>query len=246
MPGDETSTKDENGNPHIFDWVVLREVEHYAETTTSAPQHYARIVMSDKAREEKIDRANLRTLKNLEQRQIVEVNYISRNEYDGGEYRQVEREWSDALLAIGGGYGTNKIGERMTDLGKPVIPLDLRIGSMSEDGNGALDLHKALMTEPMKFFPRTHKKVINRIGAFSLDGQDADAEAAAKAAAELIHRELDAAKTVNRLIYGLRNPKVLIPIILGAIGVTINWLGNGFMLVRLFEFVKDRFLSSAL
>ena len=38
LAGDEESTKDEHGAPHVFDWLVLREVENYAENTTEVPR----------------------------------------------------------------------------------------------------------------------------------------------------------------------------------------------------------------
>ena len=55
LAGNEESTKDEHGRPHIFDWLALREVENYAESTTEATRPYARVVMSDEAPESKID-----------------------------------------------------------------------------------------------------------------------------------------------------------------------------------------------
>ena len=246
LAGDEESTKDQKGMPHIFDWVALREVERYAERSVGSPRIYVRVVMSDKTREEKLDNANLKTLINLEQRQAVEVRYIQRMQFTGGSYRRQEAELSDALLAIGGGKGTHNSGRDMVALNKPVLPLDLAIGSISEDGEGAVELHREMMTDPTQFFPRTHEKAINRIGTFSLQGQVNDAESAARAAADLIHQEFEAAKIINRIIHGLRNPKVFIPIILGAISVTVTWLGKGFTMVRLFEFIKDRFFNSVM
>ena len=240
LAGDEESTKDKGGTPHIFDWVALREVESYAESYVGDPRVFVRVVMSDKAREEKIDSANLKTLRNLEQREAVEVSYIQRTRFTGGTYRSREAELSDALLAIGGGKGTYNSGVDMRALNKPLLPLDLQIGSISEDGEGAVELHREMMTDPSLFLPRTHKRAINKIGTFSLHNQVNDVQAAARTAVDVIHEEFKAARLVNRTIYGLRNPRVLIAMTIGAIGVAITWMGKGFMLVRLFEFVKDR------
>ena len=246
LAGPEESTKDKKGLPHVFDWVALREVERYAESSACSPRIYARVVMSDKAREAKIDSTNLKTLRNLEQCQAVEVSYIKRMQFTGGSYRRQEAELSDTLLAIGGGKGTYILGRDMAASNKPVLPMDLQIGSGSEDGEGAVELHREMMTDPAPFLPRTHKRAINRIGTFSLDSQVNDTEAAARAAANVIHQEFEAAKIINRVLYGLRNPKVFILIILGAISVTITWLGKGFTMVRLFEFIKDRFFNSVM
>ena len=112
---------DEHGAPHIFDWVALREVERYANSTTESTRPYARVIMSDRARESKIDDARLRLLRKLEQRNAVEFCHIRREVFTGGEYRKLMTERSDAMLAIGGGKGTYAAGTRMIALGKPVL-----------------------------------------------------------------------------------------------------------------------------
>ena len=59
LAGREESARDEHGTPHIFDWLALREVEKYAESTTEAPRPYAKVIMSDEAAESRIEAANL-------------------------------------------------------------------------------------------------------------------------------------------------------------------------------------------
>ena len=152
----EDSTRDEKGAPHIFDWVVLREVRCYAESAITDPRTYVRVVMSDVAQESKIDIANLKLLRDLEQRKVVERLHIPDEVFTGGEYRKRMIDIADAMLAIGGGRGTYSAGLEMTAQGKPVLPIDLRLGSISEDGDGAVALHKRMLTEAEQFFPRTH------------------------------------------------------------------------------------------
>ena len=41
LADEEDSTRDEKGAPHIFDWVVLREVLRYAESAIENPRPYA-------------------------------------------------------------------------------------------------------------------------------------------------------------------------------------------------------------
>ena len=110
-------------------------------------------IMSDKARDSKIDDTGLRLLRNLEQRNAVEFCHIRREVFTGGKYRRVMIEQSDAMLAIGGGKGTYTAGTKMTALGKPVLPLDLQLGSTAEDGEGAVALNREMTTEPDRFFP---------------------------------------------------------------------------------------------
>ena len=112
--------------------------------------------MSDVAQESKIDIANLKLLRDLEQRKVVERLHIPDEVFTGGEYRKRMIDIADAMLAIGGGRGTYSAGLEMTAQGKPVLPIDLRLGSISEDGDGAVALHKRMLTEAEQFFPRTH------------------------------------------------------------------------------------------
>ena len=127
----QESAKNEQGTPLIFDWVALRSVERFAQSTMAKPRPYARLVMSDQAPESKIDDANLKLLGNLEQRNVVERSHIRREVYTGGEYRTVMTDLADAMVAVGGGKGTYSAGKAMTKLGKPVLPLDLDIGAIT-------------------------------------------------------------------------------------------------------------------
>lgn len=194
LAGAEKSTQDEQGVPHIFDWLVLRQVEHYAVNTLERPRVYARVVMSDAATESKIDDANLRILRNLEQRNVIERHHIEREAFTGGAYRRAMLERADALLAVGGGKGTYSIGREMLEDGKPVLPLDLRLGSVSNDGDGAVTLHREMMSYPAHFLPHTSAAVANRIGLISLDRGNNEVEAVSLAVAQILEDELEASK----------------------------------------------------
>lgn len=228
LAGDEESTKDEHGTPHVFDWLVLREVENYAESTTEDPRPYARVIMSDEAPEAKIDDANLRLLRNLEQRSVVELCPIRREVFTGGEYRKVMIECADAMLAIGGGKGTYSAAIEMVAQGKPVLPLNLQLGSIVEDGDGAVVLHRELVSDPGRFLPNTHQAVKNRFGLLSLDRQINDPESVARVSAEILARELDAIlpsdqpmNVKRRLTTALQAMKTL-PVIASAIKI-LEW-----------------------
>ena len=192
LAGAEDSNRNERGTPLIFDWFALRTVEKFAQKTTMNPHPYARVVMSDQARENKIDDANLNLLRNLERSNALEVTHIKREVYTGGEYRAAMTELADAMVALGGGKGTYSAGTAMTDLGKPVLPLDLDIGAISVDGEGAVGLHREMMTAADRFFPNTHSQVNNKTGLFSLNRGLVEPESAALAAVEMLSNELSA------------------------------------------------------
>ena len=225
LAGAEQSTVDERGNPHVFDWVVLRRVARYAETTTGSTRTYARIVMSVEAPETKIDDSNLKLLRSLEQRKVVERCHIRRETFTGGAYRSAMIEWSDAMLAIGGGKGTYSAGTEMTEVGKPVLPLGLRLGSVSDDGDGAYALHREMMTDPGRFFPATSSSVINRIGTLSLDRGVNEASVVAKSAAEILGGELQVSLResggtgLKWRLRGLRRRLAALPVVAAAVKI---------------------------
>ena len=188
--GDETRTKGADGRPRIFDWTILRTVEEYVGVTTQAPRIHVRAVMADDAWQSRMDDGNRRTFSNLQQRGVLEVERIRREKFTGGEYRRTECELADAMVALGGGKGTYSVGEEMMELGKPVLPLDLKIGALSEDGEGALLLYKELQSNPRDFFPATHRHVINQIESLSLQGGNHQAASVAQRAVEILSREL--------------------------------------------------------
>ena len=197
LAGAEASTVDKYGTPRIFGWQILRAVEEYATRTLESPRPYARIVMSDEAAESKIDNANLRLLTDLEQRNVIERRYIRREIFTGGTYRKEMTERAHAMVAIGGGKGTYSAGVAMMKLGKPVLPMDLRLGSISDDGDGTVDLFREMLSEPCRFFPRTHSDVTNRMEMLSLNRGINDTAIVARSAVELLERELGAIPAVN-------------------------------------------------
>ena len=229
LGADESATEDSPERPRIFDWVALREVERYVENTAEDQRICARLVMSDQALETKLSDQNLKTLSNLEQRGALEVERIRREEYTGGRYRCLEVELADAMLAIGGGKGTYICGTDMLREDKPVLPLDLQVGASSEDGSGALLLHRELVQDPARFFPDTHGEVIDKIETLSLEREIHQVSAVAQRAAEFLSAELARSKPSQRS--GIR--RFLVPVDKG-VGKFVTWVG----LLRAIEFLK--------
>ena len=232
LAGDEESAKNEQGTPLIFDWVALRIVERFAQSTIAKPRPYARAIMSDKAPESKIDDANLELLRNLEQRNVVEQTHIRREVYTGGGYRTVMTDLADAMVAVGGGKGTYSAGTAMTNLGKPVLPLDLDIGAITEDGEGAVALHREMMSDTDRFFPNTHPEIKNRMGLLSLNRGLVEPESAALAAAEMVSEEIGADQPDPAHPIRSRNP-------LRRVGQGLKQLPLAAAAIRIVEFLRS-------
>ena len=123
--GDENRTKGADGNPRIFDWIIMRAIERYATNTIEPARTLAWVVISDDAWDRKMDDNNRRIFTSLQQRGVLEIERIRREEFTGGAYRRSECELADVMVALGGGKGTYSLGMDMIDLGKPVLPVDL-------------------------------------------------------------------------------------------------------------------------
>ena len=191
LVGDEMRGQAPDGRPRIFDWTVLRAIEEYVAVTTEPVRTYARVVMSDHTWPSKLDDENRRTLTHLQQRRVLELERIRREEFTGGEYRKLECELADGMIALGGGKGTYTAGRQMIEIGKPVLPLDLEIGAFYEDGEGARLLHKEMQSNPSQFLPNTHDQAVDQIEVLSLEGGTHGAIEVARRAAEILSREFN-------------------------------------------------------
>ncbi len=81
---DDSATLDFRGVPRIFDWIVLREVERYVESTAEISRKCGRIVMPSHVVGGRLSEGNFRTFSNLQQRGVLEVKRIRKEKYTGG------------------------------------------------------------------------------------------------------------------------------------------------------------------
>lgn len=191
LAGDEQRTKGSDGLPRIFDWTILRAMEPFVENTLQPQRVLARVIMRDDSWQYRMGDGERGTFNRLQQRGALEVHRIPNEAYTGGKYREAQCEASDCMLALGGGKGTYSLGQQMIALGKPVLPLDLEIGSFSEDGGGALLLHKEFQAKPEVFFPVTYPRLSNKIEFLSLAGEGQDPASVAQRAIEALALELE-------------------------------------------------------
>ena len=234
LASDDSATLDSRGIPRVFAWVALRELQRYVETTASGPRICARIVMPAHAVESKLSDGNLHTLSGLQQRAAVEVERVRREEYTGGRYRELQVELADAMVAVGGGKGTYICGTEMLAAGKPVLPIDLNIGAFSEDGDGALLLHRELMDNPARFFPGIHEPVMDRLDTLTLEREIHQVSAVAQRAAEFLDSELPLEKLAPEEPAPRSGIRRIFSHAHNAVSKFVTWIG----LFRAIEFLR--------
>ena len=93
-------------------------------------------------------------------------------------------------LAVGGVKGAYTTGVVMTEWGMPMLPLDLKLGSIVEDADGGISLLREMMSDPEAFLRNTYSEAINRLSLLTMDRGTNHPSDSARTAAEILGKEL--------------------------------------------------------
>ena len=191
-------TRMENGVevPIAFDWEVLRTVERYVNNMPGgkAGRVLVRAATGADSETKRFSDQNRQLIRRLQDMGALEIRHIPEAVYSGGDYRNCLVDMSDGMIAIGGGKGTYITGDMMIDAGKPVMPMDIRIGASHEDGEGALKLLSEMKSDPKPFLPLRHEIVKTRLSTLSLEGSCPPVQRIANEVADILKAELEAAR----------------------------------------------------
>jgi len=144
----------------IFDWTVLEALGNGLKdgrTKATTPQGHllATITTSKTSSQIPESRQNLWT--ELVESQAVLIRSVEPGWTSGAIRRQMQTELGDILIAISGGEGVEHLAKEFALQGKPVIPLDLQLGSSSKDGTGgAAKLFGQMRAHPERFINLTN------------------------------------------------------------------------------------------
>ncbi|HEX8699221.1 MAG TPA: hypothetical protein VF815_10325 [Myxococcaceae bacterium] len=182
--------------PLIFDWRVLEELERYL-LEPDPPQvsrQRAWVVTSNKALSRKISGRHRELLERLSDCGAIKLHFIKDSLYTGGNIGDALTQYADAMLVLGGGKGAAVMADKMLRKSAPVLPLDLPLGSLSEDGEGALELLRDAQLNPSHFFPHTGAGFLQQLLGLSFSSPTADPERIARKAVQLLGKELEEAR----------------------------------------------------
>ena len=190
--GEPVKTEGDQLVPLVFDWEVLRAVDECViRTGDNGGRPLASVFMRADAMQTKISDANGKLIRKLQSKNAIEVHHIESDLYSGGEYRDWETDFCQAMVAIGGGKGTYQVGDKMLKAGRPVIPMDIELGAHSEDGNGAVQLLSEMKSDARTFLPRNFQLVSSKLYALSLENPYWATERVAYTIAKVLSAELD-------------------------------------------------------
>ncbi len=145
-----------SGLPIIFDWTVISTINSCVKTGLIPPPSWQGKVLTTIATQktrEQIPQDRQEIWNELLARGAVQVDYIEPGWASGAVRRSRLAELGDILIILSGGEGVEHLAREYAIRGKPVIPIDLDLGSSTDDGaGGASRLAKEMFAHPDRFF----------------------------------------------------------------------------------------------
>lgn len=153
--------------PLIFDWTILREIDASHPGQSASPRVV--IVLAERHRRESMNPEQRALIAKLSLRGLVKIDVIPDEVVTGGNVGDSQVSHASAMIALGGGKGVADRAFKMMKKGLPIYPMDLKIGANSEDGEGALSLHRSFMSAPLSFLSHTGADAVSKAPALSLE-----------------------------------------------------------------------------
>lgn len=150
------SRPDDPSSPAIiFDWTALAAAHKCLRDGVSPAQgpqgrFIAAVVTSKLDRQVPVPRQ--RIWNELRVENAVKLEFIEPGWTSGAVRRARQAQLGDIFIALSGGEGVEHLAQEYASVGKPVIPLDLDIGSSRGDGSGgAARLAREALAHPERF-----------------------------------------------------------------------------------------------
>lgn len=157
--GGDPRHKADPGLRCLFDWTVMETSRAALDAGEAEPSPggapLVHAVCSESARE-RVSEDNEPTLQALREHGALEIVTSPQSWRFGALIRETQARTGEVLLTIGGAVGVEHLAELYAQAEKPIIPLDIEIGSFHEDSPlGGAWLAKQARTEPENFVEAT-------------------------------------------------------------------------------------------
>jgi len=192
--GKEPRVADNPANPSItFDWTVAETLGRLLESggiqaTTSEGPLIACVTTDRTSTQVPADRIPLWDY--LMASEALLLSHVERGWTAGATRRQMQSRLGDILLALSGGEGVEHLATEYALQSKPVIPLDLQLGSSCEDGSGGA----AMLSGKMRAHPERFIRLVeaSRAGNVLMQMETREGRRAAETVADAVLALLDA------------------------------------------------------
>lgn len=158
--------RNEGNDPLTFDWTVANEVESLR--NNYAPEKQLKIITSDLAMREKMTEEKRTLIRRLKALNYAEIIKVPDDLVTGGNIGDEQVDVATAMIALGGGKGVSDRARKMSKRRLPILPFDLKLGALNNDGTGALGLLKNFQEDPLSMFPITGHQIKGELDILSL------------------------------------------------------------------------------
>lgn len=178
----------ENGPSIIFDWTVAETIHKALKegrTQPSGPNGRLIATVATTKLDQHIPGNRRVIFDDLRKANAIAMDFLASGWSGGAFRRQRYAQMGDIFIGISGGEGVEHAAVEYSSKGKPVIPLDLKLGSSMSDGaGGAGRLFERALAEPTQFF-RVGKEhsaadLLHRIKTHDAEAPISDVVAATK------------------------------------------------------------------
>lgn len=200
LASNEPLQEEEPRHPLVFSWTILEEVARLSANDDGCVRVVAITTPKFTGR---IPKERSYLLQALVERGVACVETISNDLWVGGRFREMQASYANAMICLGGGKGIADLADKLLTRGMPVLPMDIEIGGISQDGGGAVQLYQEMARQPSHFLRHTGGQISSRLFDLSLRNDSADITRVAAMAVDVISQELramDAIASVDILV----------------------------------------------
>ena len=155
--GREPLLKDRADGPSIiFDWTVAEAAHRMLKqglAQSSSPNGRLVATLATTKTDSQIPLARRHIFDELRTSDAVNIEFLDPGWNAGAIRRRRSAQLGDVLIGVSGGEGVEHLAVEYSSQGKPVIPLDIQVGSSERDGaGGASRLFERALAQPDVFF----------------------------------------------------------------------------------------------
>lgn len=133
VPVDAEKTRDADGQPICFDWLIWEAIEKNLTRRPSGAPNPLVVAVQHHKNEEQIPSQFADLWDNLRGSDLVKIENAAHWNM-ASKRMEAQARWGDILIALGGSEGVLFLGNLYHDAGKPVVPLSLKL---CPEGTGA-------------------------------------------------------------------------------------------------------------
>ncbi len=205
-----------------FIWTVLAEVDAHVAANPPPRRFLARIVLSPKTLAERLPEHHGAMWKRLLAADCLDIKSVDDAAYFGATFRPVQAQHGDALVIVSGGKGVVHLSSLFRSVGKPVIPIDVDVGSSLKDGPGGAAIYREALAYPERFVAVDADHLRRALPRLSLERGDSVPEAVAGDVHDLLLRLRTASQDRSATVVAAAAPSSTLEVIVQS-AAPIDW-----------------------